>query len=534
MGELGQARGGPPHFDADVPCRIGLWGTFDTGAFGDALAAQIIRRELAARLPAAQIRTMSPLGSGRPTPRDGGTPPEALGAWRPERAENLGRELDCVIVAGASLFPDNDDLTARYRIDRQALEELAPDRFFVEGTGTGDASCPTIWFGVQVPDGLSASDQARLRAVAGTRGPVTTVSEPSRRHLAGAGVEATLIPDVALLASRLHSPDLLAKRLDYLRLMGWYPAEGAPVLIEGGFALLPFLPALAAGIEALRAERPGLGVVVAEMGTPGDEAFAAALAAEISGDVHRLPAAAGLEDLCAAIAACGVFAGSSARGAFIALSHGRPQVLLGLPGSEAVEEVVGLTGDESLAVRRPEDITTALELALATPASPAWVAGLVQQVDASLDRLAACAAAAAARARHGAHRSPDAERVIELEDQLAHLGVAHDARSRRLATERMVFANHLRKAEEEIALLKAETSRLRDEVARVLNRVAQAEATVRSESEARQAAEAELVALRATRTFRYTAELRTAYGQLRRIANPPERPASPPEQPQHP
>ena len=48
-----------------------------------------------------------------------------------------------------------------------------------------------------------------------------------------------------------------------------------------------------------------------------------------------------------------------------------------------------------------------------------------------------------------------------------------------------------------------------------------------AEAAARAAIAAELVGLRATRTFRYTAELRSAYGRLRKIANPPE--PTPPE-----
>lgn len=516
----------------DVPCRIALWGTFDTGALGDALVLQILRRELAARLPLAQILPAAPIGSHRPTPGDGGEPAAPLGPWSPERAAGLAAEVDCVVVAATALFPDPGDVMARYRLGEPAAAELAPDRFFVEGPGEGSA-CPAVWYGVRLETDPSPEQASRLRSVAGSRTPITVSDEATRRRMRAAGVEAELAvaPDPALLAARLHTPELLAKRLDYLRLMGWYPPGGAPLLVEGGAALLGQVPALAAAIEALRGERPGLGVVVAEMGAPGDDEFAASLRAALGDGTYHLPGVAGLEDRCSAIAACGVFAGTSARGALVALSHGRPQVVIGRPlparrAGDPLEAIVGITADPSLLVRRPADLSGALSLALATPASPGWLARLTRQVDAALDSLAGVAAAAT-RQRRGAHRAPDAARVRELEAQLATLQTAHEARSRRLAAERMVFANHLRKAEEEILALKAESARLREETSRTLARVAQAEAALRQEAAARAAAIEELLALRATRTFRYTAELRSAYGRLRKITSVPEQPEHP-------
>ncbi len=117
---------------------------------------------------------------------------------------------------------------------------------------------------------------------------------------------------------------------------------------------------------------------------------------------------------------------------------------------------------------------------------------------------------------------PDTEQLGEMREVLDHLRVAHEARSRRLATERMVFANHLHKAENEIGRLKDEAARLREELSQATSRVARAEEALRAEAASRMAVEGELAALRATRTFRYTAELRTVYGRLRRIGDAPE------------
>ncbi len=523
---------------SDVPCRVGVWGTFDTGGFADALVLAVLRRELSERLPRAEIAAASPLGARRLGPRDGGDPPETLGPWRPERVAELARELDCAVIAGTALFPDPGELAAWYGIDAGAVDELSPDRFFVEGPG-GD--CPAWWLGVTLDRQPTARQAARLRSAALTPITVTDVSSRDALRAAKAGAEPGLVPDLALLASRLHPPELLAKRLDYLRLMGWYPGHGSPLVIEAHGRLIPDLPALAGALAAFRRERPGLDLVVAETGCPGDDACTDALVAALGaagegGATFRLPATAGLEDLSAAVTACAAFAATTLRGALVAASHGRPTVLLGWgPGGAqralAFDGVDEVAGEPAIVAPSPAGLAGALALALATPAAPGTLAMLHKELDATLDTVAE-AIAAAARRRHEPEPLPDAERAAALEEQLAHLATAHDARSRRLATERMVFANHLRKAEEEIAALKAEAARLREEASRAQDRVAQAESELAAEAAARAAIAAELVGLRATRTFRYTAELRSAYGRLRKIANPPEPTPSEPTPPE--
>ena len=122
----------------------------------------------------------------------------------------------------------------------------------------------------------------------------------------------------------------------------------------------------------------------------------------------------------------------------------------------------------------------------------------------------------------------------ETEEMLGHLQVAHEARSRRLATERMVFANHLHKAEAEIGRLKDEVARLREELTHAESRAAEAEVGTRAEAAARLATQEELAALRATRTFRYTAELRSVYGRLRQLGDSPPAPTGPPADPSPP
>lgn len=518
-----------------LPCRIGLWGTFDLPGF-DALVPRVLRRELSQRLPAAQIRASAPYGRLRPTPRDGGDPADPLGPWSPEGAASRAADLDCIIVAGAELLPDGEALAALYGVDPGAIRTLAPDRFFTEGPGEqAEGACPVFWLGVTLGADPTPEEALRLRSAAPRRSYITVTDDASRRRLVGAtGIDPGIdvIPDVALLAPRLHPPDLLSKRLEYLRLMGWYPPEGAPLVVEGDRALLAFVPQIAAAICQVLARDPDRGVVLAEMGANGDRDFADALAAALpAGSTTRLPGCVGLEDLSAALAACGAYAGSSYRAGLLAFAYDRPLAILNLAGTSQLQQLDGLAelvGLEGCLVHAPAQLAPALDQALAAAASGAPSSGLAshggphtdrltvltRQLDASLDNLAEMAGLATQRHGRGqAGSSP--ERLEELEQHLRRLELAHEARSRRLSTERMVFASQLHKAEAEIARLRTELTRLAAEADGARQAAAGARAQADEAAAAAAAAHHELEALRATRTFRYTAELRSVYGKLR-------------------
>lgn len=444
-------------------CSIGVLGTFDTDLFDDALAPRVLRRELRARLPGARIITFAPYGALRPTPRDGGEPAEPLGRWSPDRAAAVRAGLDCVLVSRTDPFPDGDRLARSYGVDRAALDELDLEGWFIDGPGeaSGDR-CPVI----------------------------------------------TLGSDPVVLAPRLFSPDLLTKRLEYLWLMGWYPREGAAVVVEGDETLLPIVPRLAAELCKFVASESDLKVVLAELGSPGDADFASELAAELPPECrYRLPGFAGIEDIAAAIANSAFVAARSGRVGLVAQAYGRPWVALD-----------------------PKACPTSAHFERARRAEVAPAAGpsLAARADAELDRIAEVARTAALTHRQKEASMAETQRLSETEEALGHLQVAHEARSRRLATERMVFANHLHKAEAEIGRLKDEVARLREEVTHAESRAAEAEAGTRAEAAARLAAQEELSALRATRTFRYTAELRSVYGRIRQLGESPPKPAGSP------
>ncbi|MEA2589250.1 MAG: hypothetical protein QOH66_2177 [Actinomycetota bacterium] len=455
-------------------CSIGVWGTFDTDAFYDALVPRVLRRELKARLPGARIITFAPYGSLRPTPHDGGEHSEPLGQWTPDRAAAMASDLDCILLTCSDGLLDHQSLARAYGVDRAELDELQVRRWFVDG-----------------PRGAPQGAGSGPPPATEERCPVMTFGS-----------------DLGVLAPKLFSPELLAKRLEYLWLMGWYPPEGAAVVVEGDATLLPVVPGLVAALSGFLTSEPDLKVVLAELGSPGDAEFASEVAAGLPPEsVHRLPRAAGIEDIAAAIANCAIFAGSSERAGRVAQAYGRAWVTLdpaALPASEDFEHA------------RKAD------------AAPAGGSAPAAQAEAELDLVAEIARTAALARRQKEAPMPETQHPAETEDALGQLQVAHETRSRRLATERMVFANHLHKAEAEIARLKEELARLREELARADGRAAQAEAATRAETDARLAVEEELAGLRATRTFRYTAELRSVYGRLRKLGDTSPPTADPP------
>jgi HAMP domain-containing protein len=268
------------------------------------------------------------------------------------------------------------------------------------------------------------------------------------------------------------------------------------------------VPAVAAALGSLLASEPDVTVVLAEMGSPGDAEFAAALAARLpAGSVYRLPRCAGLEDLAAAIVNCAVFGGSSARAGLVARAYGRSSIRLDASQPPAPR---------------------AFEQAMKADPAASNVSALEASADSELDRIAEIARTAALARRQKEAPMPDTPHPAETDDVLGELQVAHEARSRRLATERMVFANHIHKAEAEIGRLKDEVARLREELSRADGRAARAEAATRAEAEGRLGVEEELAGLRATRTFRYTAELRNVYGRLRKLGDGSPPAAGPP------
>ncbi|MDQ1504366.1 MAG: hypothetical protein QOD57_2093 [Actinomycetota bacterium] len=452
-----------------VAARVALWGTFDVDNYGDHLFPRVAAHELRRRLPEAVVDAYSPYGWLHPTGLDGGRAASPLGPWSPERARRLAASHHLVVVGGGELIHLNDPLLAPvYETTADELRRMAPSRFFVEGLGPDlEADCPVVWHGVGVPWAPDGDGARRLRAALAPRPYVTVRDRHSAQRLAEAGVDrpVDVVPDSALLVERILPRELLRARLDRLRAGGGYPGPDSPALVvQGCGLLLPHLDAVVEATARWQAARPvPLDVVVVETGPcRGDGVFADALERALeTGPVRRLPAGASVEDLAAAIAGAGVFLGSSLHGAITALAYGRPFVLLNLMGEAKLDGFGDLTGLDRFVVHTGAEILPALNRALADPAPPGLLADLQHRIDRHFDRLVELASERAA-ARPGVGPDP---------------GLAADA-----------VADHL--------------GRLQDEL----------EASRRRAG----AAERELAALQATRTFRVLAPARGLYGRLRR------------------
>ena len=94
--------------------------------------------------------------------------------------------------------------------------------------------------------------------------------EASRARLRRAGVDAdvTVVPDPLLLLPRAFPEEVLARRLEYLRHMEWFPRSGEPLVIQESAAFDDRSEELAASVAAAL-ERSPVPVVVLGLG-PGD------------------------------------------------------------------------------------------------------------------------------------------------------------------------------------------------------------------------------------------------------------------------
>jgi hypothetical protein len=382
--------------------RIGLLGTFDVDNYGDHLFPRVAVHEFGRRLPEAVVTPYSPYGRLHPTLLDDGRAAEPLGAWTPQRARQLAAAHDLLVVGGGELIHLNDALLAPvYDTTPDELRRMAPSRWFVEGLGPElEGDCPVVWHGVGVPWAPGEEEAGRLRAALAGRPYVTVRDRASAHRLAAAGVDrpVEVVPDSALLIDRILPPAALSARLDRLRAAGGYPPPGPPpVLLQGCDLLVPHLEDVMAAVEGWRAARPGLGfgdVLTLETGRcRGDGLFADGVEKRLAPQkAWRVPADTTVEDLAAAIAAGGLFAGSSLHGAITALAYGRPFVLLNLYGEPKLDGFGDLTGLAGRVVHRAVEIPAALDQAVADPAPAGLLDWLQRRLDRHFDRLADLAA----------------------------------------------------------------------------------------------------------------------------------------------
>ena len=509
-------------------CRIGLWGTFDVESFGDLLLARILRGELRRRLPASEVTVFAPYGHEHPTRLDGGESPEPLGPWSADRVADLSTRLDCVIVTGETLSRWRDaSLVDAYGVAEEEVATRAPARFLVGGLGDLEDRCPVLWAGVGLPVDATDDEAVALRKALAGRPYVAVWDEVSKHRLEEAGVdnEISVVPPATLLAPRHFPGSLLAKRLEYLKVMGWYPRDRPALVVQGDGTLVLQAGQIAAGLERIAAAHGSLAIVTAQTDPwRGDGEFADALAGALHERPYRLPVV-GLEDLTAVFSDAWGVVGSSPAARTVAASYGRP--------------CAGF------------DDPAGVDAALAAPRAGPELAVLQEQVDASIDAMAAIARQAAA-ARPGLGEEAEAADIEGLQTTLAALRRANRAQARQMVDERLMFADRVSEAEALIAAhagvvaaqeaviadqrraledqqrtlaqvhtslqsQTAELERARTVFEQLAGYTAGLEARVEGAERARAAADHELAALRATRTFRWTRLARTALAGFRRL-----------------
>lgn len=315
------------------------------------------------------------------------------------------------------------------------------------------------------------------------------LDEVSRRRLEEAGLDRKIevIPDPAPLAARHFDREVSEKRLEYLRLMRWYPPRGRRALVvqaEGDAALLG--AALTGPIGRILKGRDDLSVVVAEIASSaGGEEFGRLLGESLPEQVYRIPSEVEVEDWVAALSAAEGFIGTSHTAAVMAMAFRKPVVVLNLEG-RFDPAALGWTGPGAALVGEVKEVADAFEQAEGAVAEGAADEGplepLRERLDRHLDRVAEIAREAWVRRGRGEEQDrPD------FEGEAALLRTAHDVLSRRLAAERSLFADRAA-SWPEVARLEAEVSRLDEE----------------------------LRSLKSRRLYRYSAPLLSLYGRLRR------------------
>jgi hypothetical protein len=352
-----------------------------------------------------------------------------------------------------------------------------------------------------VPFDIEPRHATRFRWALERRPHVSVRDRASAERLRAAGVgrEIALVPDPAVLLPRLFPPTMLASRLNSLRSAGSYPSEDRVLVVQGSRGHLRYLDELASAVVRLCGDLGAVPLVLETGPCHGDGDFASALAGEVPGAWRFGPA--GLVDVTAAIAGSTGFIGVSMHGNIAALAYGRPHVILGMNGETKLAGLAEAIGDPEVLVGSADRVPEAFRSAAAGSPRPEVVEGLQERVDAHFDALAEIAG----RIRGRADR-----RLFAVVPDRDALRAGYEERGKRLTLQRWRFADRLADTEDVLVASRRDRARLRVEVEELRKRERELEAEVIGK-------QGELDRLIATRTFRYTAALRRAYGRLRTL-----------------
>ena len=493
----------PSAIDAPTPpppsparCRVGVWADWEPDDLRQALIVRITCAELARRLPGSVVRPFSSSAAFRPSPHDGGLAVEPLGGWSHQRAGALAAELDCAVVVGD--LPDAAGASGAEG-GRYLLEGLGPD---------AELECPVVWSAVRTTGGAGEL----LRDLASTRPYVSAVDEDR-----AGGVHA--VPDPLVLAPRALHGDALARRLEFTRMMGWFPRSGAAVVVETHRSQREHAEAVAGALDELVAG--GASVVLVGIEGPGDGGNTAeAVSQAMSSPAYRVPPDALVDDVVAVIAGADAFAACTTSGVALGLAYERPVVDLRLSGAAERGPLSAVVGDGAV-VTAPDQLRGLADPERFRPHAGA-LAPLQTRIDAHFDRIATIAdAAAAVRPRPSGGPS-----LVPAPEQVAAMELAHRRMQERLDAERRAVGDHLVRLrvqhEAEVSGARAQLEAARAERDMLDQRLQEADHTSarradrETELERRvEAVTAELEALKGIRVLRLLRPARALYARLR-------------------
>jgi hypothetical protein len=357
------------------------------------------------------------------------------------------------------LIHHRDDVYAAYYDDDEAtLVRRRPSGFFIDGLGQhNEDRCSVVWHSVGVPFDFDDETATRVAGALETKAYVSVRDDLSAQRLHATGFDGDIhvVPDSGILMPRLFPDELLERRMRWLKSMGWYPAGGRPLVVQGSAWILQHADGVADAIKSYLDHSGQRPVVTVEIGpTHGDGAFAAAIKDRLDPvtRVFSVPGTVTQEDIVAAISRAEVFAGLSLHGSITALAYGVPSVVLDLANYTKLDGFTRLAGFRHLRATEPAQLPEMLVAALAaghTDLLRSVSADFTRRVDRHFDTFAELALASWERSLVGDPSSlRDLARIISEERAYSNaLERANEALRRRVVEERLMWADRVDRVE---------------------------------------------------------------------------------------
>ena len=395
-------------------CRtVGVWTRNEPRGWVAEAYRRIYERELQARLPGVRLRFV-----GAPCGAD---------------AVVTGRGDVVTPLAGRDRPPDFDTLIAAAPAVSD-LEAIARD--------LDDTSSPALIVSALSVHGDTAGDHAAAARVIDSARMVSVRGAASVDELGDFPVcRASFVPDPLTLIGRLTAPRLAQRRIEYLRALDRYPLNDT-VIVEVATGRVAHLPELGRSVQAAIAA--GYRITTLALPMSGET-----MTGELRRTVERsLVPCYCVEDIClddlvAVIASCAAIVPLSAALLAAGAAFGRPCVRPPEDARAGASVCMPFPGAERLI---HGDLRTALQAVPDPTAASPWCA----QLDAHFDDIAV-----KVLSDHAGLSDSDT-----AESDVAQSEYTWEAARRRLADERLRFAERTEAWRAEIARLKSEVAHL--------------------------------------------------------------------------